>query len=336
MLGGVIINVILAIIIFIFILWVWGKDYMPPANAKYGLATDSLAKTVGLRDGDIVLKVDTTTLKDINSIKAQIVLNEASSLTVKRGDSIIVLKLDEGLVRKLNTRSSGDFTAVRIPFIVKKIAKGSNAEKTGLVPEDRIIAINNIETPYFHEVRRAIKDKKNQDIQVKFLRANDTITKTIRLDDKARFGIEYKQQKDLGIITENETYNFLEAIPAGFKECWKTLGSYITGFRQLFTGKAKASESLGSVLSIGGIYPPFWDWKIFWMLTAVFSIILAFMNILPIPGLDGGHALFTLAEMITGRKPSDKFLEYSQMVGMVLLMGLMAYALGLDVWRIFK
>jgi regulator of sigma E protease len=104
----------------------------------------------------------------------------------------------------------------------------------------------------------------------------------------------------------------------------------------LFTGKAKASESLGSVLSIGSIYPPYWDWYAFWRLTAIFSIILAFMNILPIPGLDGGHALFTLAEMVTGRKPSDKFLEYAQMVGMVLLMALMAYALGLDVWRIFK
>ena len=336
MLGGVIINIILAILIFIFILWVWGKDYTPPLNAKYGIATDSLAKTVGLRDGDIVLKVDTTTLKDINTLKGQIVLNEASSLTVKRGDSLLVLKLDEGLVRKLNTRSSGDFSAVRIPFIVKKIEKGSNAEKSGLIPEDRVIAVNNIETPYFHEVRRAIKDKKNQDVEVKFLRANDTITKTIRLDDKARFGIQYKQEEDLGIHSEKDTYNFLEAIPAGFKECWVTLGRYITGFRQLFTGKAKASESLGSVLSIGGIYPPFWDWKIFWSLTAIFSIILAFMNILPIPGLDGGHALFTLAEMITGRKPSDKFLEYAQMVGMVLLMGLMAYALGLDVWRIFK
>jgi regulator of sigma E protease len=110
----------------------------------------------------------------------------------------------------------------------------------------------------------------------------------------------------------------------------------MTGLRQLFTGKAKASESVGSVLSIGGIYPDEWNWQIFWSLTAIFSIILAFMNILPIPGLDGGHALFTLVEMITGRKPSDKFLEYAQMVGMVLLLALMAYALGLDIWRIFK
>jgi regulator of sigma E protease len=336
MLGGVIVNVILAIIIFIFILWVWGKDYMPPVNAKYGIATDSLAKTVGLKDGDLVLRVDTTSLKDLYTLKGQIILNEASSLTVKRDDSIIVLKLDEGLIRKLNTRNSGDFTGVRIPLIIKKVEKGSNAEKAGLVADDRVIGINNSETYYYHEVQRAIREKKDTDVQVKFLRGNDTITKTVRLNDKSMLGVAVKQPKDLGIHYENEKYNFIEAIPAGFKECWVTLGRYVTGLRQLFTGKAKASESLGSVISIGGIYPPVWDWKIFWTLTAIFSIILAFMNILPIPGLDGGHALFTLAEMVTGHKPSDKFLEYAQMVGMVLLMGLMAYALGLDVWRLFK
>jgi len=185
-------------------------------------------------------------------------------------------------------------------------------------------------------VAKAIKDKKNEDVKVTLLRENDTLTKTVRLDKNGRFGIKLKTEKDLGIHYETEKYSFLQAIPAGFMECWTTLGRYVTGLRQLFTGKAKASESLGSVLSIGGIYPNFWDPQIFWTLTAIFSIILAFMNILPIPGLDGGHALFTLAEMITGRKPSDKFLEYAQMVGMVLLMGLMAYALGLDVWRLFK
>ena len=336
MLGGVIINVILAIIIFIFILWVWGKDYLPPANAKYGLVPDSLAQTVGLKDGDVILKVDTNTVKDLMSIKGQIILNEATSLTVNRGDSLVVLKLDEGLIRKLNTRSSGSFVTLRAPFIVKRFGEDSPSEKAGVLPEDRIIGINNIATPWFHEAQRAIKDKKNETVQVKILRGSDTITKSIRLDKNAKLGVVAKAYEEVGFKTEIEKYTFLEAIPAGFKECWSTLGRYITGFRQLFTGKAKPSESLGSVLSIGGIYPPFWDWQIFWTLTAVFSIILAFMNILPIPGLDGGHALFTLAEMVTGRKPSDKFLEYAQMVGMVLLIGLMAYAMGLDVWRLFK
>jgi regulator of sigma E protease len=336
MLGGIIVNVILAIIIFIFILWVWGKEHMPPQNVKYGFAVDSLAQTVGLKDGDVVYKVDTSSLKDINTLRGQIILKEAKSLTVKRNDSMIVLNLPADLVRKLNTRSAGNFTSVRAPFFVKKFGKKSNAEKAGLLPEDRIIGINNIETPYFHEVQKAIKDKKNETVQVKVLRGNDTLIKPVLLDEDGRLGIQYKTLGELGFKTETEKYNLLEAIPAGFRECWVTLGRYVTGLRQLFTGKAKASESLGSVLSIGGIYPPFWDWQIFWTLTAIFSIILAFMNILPIPGLDGGHALFTLAEMVSGRKPSDKFLEYAQMVGMVLLMALMAYALGLDIWRIFK
>ncbi|MDQ6812732.1 MAG: site-2 protease family protein, partial [Bacteroidota bacterium] len=118
--------------------------------------------------------------------------------------------------------------------------------------------------------------------------------------------------------------------------CFQTLERYVTGLKQLFTGKVNASDSLGSVISIGNTFPSLWDWQKFWTLTAIFSIILAFMNILPIPALDGGHALFTLVEMVSGRKPSDKFMEYAQMVGMVLLLGLMAYALGLDFWRLFK
>lgn len=336
MLGGIIVNVILAILIFIAILWVWGKEYMPPANAKYGIAADSLAQTVGLRDGDIVLKVDTTTLKDITTLKGRIVLDEATSLTVKRGDSLIELKLEDGLVRKLNTRTSGNFVTIRAPFVVNKVAKKSNAEKAGILDNDRIIGVDGIETPFYTEYKKVTKDKKDTTLSIKLLRGTDTIVKSVRLDKDGLIGVEAKSLDSLGFKFEKENFNFIEAIPAGFKECWSTLGRYMTGLRQLFTGKAKASESVGSVLSIGSIYPDEWRWQAFWSLTAIFSIILAFMNILPIPGLDGGHALFTLVEMITGRKPSDKFLEYAQMVGMVLLLALMAYALGLDIWRIFK
>ena len=336
MLGGIIVNVMLAILIFIIILWVWGKEYMPPANAKYGIAVDSLAQTIGLKDGDLILKVDTTTLKDITSVKGKIILNEANSLTVKRGDSIFDLKLDEGLVRKLNTRSSGSFISIRAPFVVDEFDKESGAKTAGILKGDRIIGVNNNETLFYHDVRKALKDKKNATVQLKLLRGSDTVEKTVQLNKDGLMGVKSKTLEDLGFRFETERYNFLQAIPAGFNECWSTLGRYIPGLRQLFTGKAKASESVGSVLSIGSIYPGEWDWQTFWTLTAIFSIILAFMNVLPIPGLDGGHALFTLAEMITGRKPSDKFLEYAQMVGMVLLLALMAYALGLDIWRVFK
>jgi regulator of sigma E protease len=336
MLGGIIVNVILAILIFIMILWVWGKEYLPPENAKYGIVADSLAQTVGLRDGDVVLKYDTTSVKNILAVKSYVVIHEATSLTVKRGDSTLVLKLPDGLIRKLNTRSSGNFVSIRAPFIIDKFDKNSGGEKAGLKPGDRIIGANDTLTLYHNDFVKFMKGKKGN-ANIKFIRGTDTLSKEVQLDEDGKIGAFPEQSYEkLGFQLKTEKYNFFEAIPAGFNECWSTLGRYMTGLRQLFTGKAKASESVGSVLSIGGIYPGEWDWQIFWSLTAIFSIILAFMNILPIPGLDGGHALFTLVEMITGRKPSDKFLEYAQMVGMVLLLALMAYALGLDIWRIFK
>lgn len=338
MLGGVTVNVILAIIIFIFILWVWGKDYIPPSNAKYGISTDSLAQSVGLRDGDIILKVDTTTVKDIypGQLRRSIVLNEAKSLQVKRGDSLITLALPDQLIKQLNTRKAGAFTGIRYPFIVDSVTEKSNAMKAGLKVDDQVIGVNGISTPFHHQFRKVIEKLKDTTIQLQILRQQDTLMIPVALDKKGQMGVGIRSLKKLGFNIEKEHYGFFEAIPAGFSECWSTLGAYVTGLKQLFTGKAKASESLGSVLSIGGIFPGAWDWQSFWQLTAIFSIILAFMNVLPIPALDGGHALFTLIEMITGRKPSDKFMEYAQMVGMVLLIGLMAYAMGLDIWRIFK
>ncbi len=336
MLGGIIVNVILAIIIFIFILWVWGKEYMPPQNAKYGLSVDSLARTVGMKDGDHLLKIDTFTVKDYNTIKGQIILKEAKTLTVQRNDSILTLNVYDGLIRKLNTRSSGFFASVRFPFVIKEFSESSNAKKAGLLQNDKIVGVDTAETLSYFDVMKALKGKNNQTVQIRYVRNNDTLTKSIQLDKDSRLGIRAKDLMAFGIKTEHQKFNFIEAIPAGFNACWETLGRYMTGLRQLFTGKANPNESVGSVFSIGSIYAPYWDWQSFWTLTAIFSIILAFMNILPIPGLDGGHALFTLAEMVSGRKPSDKFLEYSQMVGMVLLMALMAYALGLDVLRWFK
>jgi regulator of sigma E protease len=337
MLGGIIVNILLAIFIFIVILWVWGKEYMPPANAQYGIVVDSLAYKTGLRDGDIVLKVGDQELKNLLKIRGAIVYNEGpNTITVRRGDSIVVLDYDNAIVRKLNTRSAGDFVTIRAPFIVDAFAKNSNAQKSGVKSGDRIMGVNGIATPYYHEFKQVVKGKKDVPVSLLLLRGDDTVTVQTNLDQDGRLGVTPLSLEKMGFRFEVKKYSFFKAIPAGFRECWTTLGNYMKGLKQLFTGKAKASESVGSVFSIGSIYPDVWDWQIFWTLTAVFSIILAFMNILPIPGLDGGHALFTLAEMITGRKPSDKFLEYAQIVGMILLFGLMAYALGLDIFRMFK
>ncbi|MBI5858713.1 MAG: RIP metalloprotease RseP [Sphingobacteriales bacterium] len=337
MLGGIIVNIILAILIFIVILWVWGKEYMPPQNAKYGIVADSLAQKVGLRDGDVILKVGEKEVKNLLSVRRDIVYNEGNDIiTVKRGDSIIELSYGDDLRRKLNSRDASDFAGVRAPFIVDKFGKNSNAEKAGMKKGDWIIAVNGSPTLYAHEFRKMLDGKKDTTFSFTVLRNNDTLLLPVALNSKGQIGVYPKDLEKLGFVFEVKRYTLVESVPAGFNECWTTLGNYMKGLKQLFNGKAKASESVGSVFSIGSIYPGNWDWHIFWTLTAVFSIILAFMNVLPIPGLDGGHALFTVAEMITGRKPSDKFLEYAQIVGMVLLLGLMAYALGLDIFRMFK
>ena len=338
MLGGIMVNILLAILIFIIILWVWGKEYLPPLNAKYGIMADSLAKKAGLKDGDIILQVGGKDVKNILRIRGDIVYNEGPTIiTVRRNDSLVNLHYEENILRKLNSRDAGDFASVRIPFIISKFSKNSAAEKAGLQKGDRIIGVDNVPSLYHNEYLDLVKDKKNVDVSLAVLRGNDTLLKSVRLDENGKLGVIIETDfKKLGFVTEKTTYSFFGAIPAGFNECWSTLGNYLKGLKQLFNGKAKASESVGSVFSIGGIYPGEWDWHIFWTLTAVFSIILAFMNILPIPGLDGGHALFTFAEMVSGRKPSDKFMEYSQIAGMVLLLGLMAYALGLDIFRMFK
>lgn len=335
MLGGVTVNVILAILIFIAILWVWGREYLPPANAKYGIVADSLAQTVGLKDGDIILKTDTTRVTDINRVRAEIVLNEAKSITVQRGDSLLNLQLDDQLIKSLNSRKTTGFVAVRAPFFIGGFSKNSNAEKAGLKEGDRVIGVNDTLTSYYHEFKKAVEGRKNETINLSLLRGNDTLRIPVQLDNNGLLGVRTIGLKDI-FDFEVKKYSFFQSIPAGFMLCWETLGNYLTGLKQLFTGKARASESLGSVLSIGSIFPAEWNWQSFWTLTAIFSIILAFMNVLPIPALDGGHALFTLYEMITGHKPSDKFMEYAQMVGMILLLGLMAYALGLDIWRLFK
>ncbi|HEX5654287.1 MAG TPA: RIP metalloprotease RseP [Chitinophagaceae bacterium] len=338
MLGGVTVNIILAILIFIMILWVWGKEYLPPESAKFGIVADSLAQTVGLKDGDIVLKVGDQPIEDITRLRGEIVLNdEYNTMEVKRNDSLLTLTYDDELIKALNTRKALGFASIRIPFIVSVFSKESNGEKAGLKKGDRIIALDSVPTPYYNDFQRLVKNRKDETIHLTVLRGNDTLQLPVSLNKEGRMGVGTEGDiEKLGFVTRIHKYSFLQAIPAGFTECWQTLGRYMTGLKQLFSGKAKASESLGSVISIGSIFPDEWNWQSFWTLTAIFSIILAFMNVLPIPGLDGGHALFTLAEIITGRKPGDKFMEYAQMVGMVLLLGLMAYALGLDIWRIFR
>ncbi len=336
MLGGVTVNVVLALVIFVMITWAWGEDYMPPQNAKYGLSIDSLGQNVGLKDGDVILKVGEKPVRNILRVTHMVVTSDAKDITALRDGKEVVLTLPEGLRKSLNKSRAERFVEIRHPAIVDTFTANSNAEKAGIQIGDQIIGIDSISTPYFQDFKKQIRRKKNATVQVHLLRGADSLILSVNIDDKGLMGFGYSSLYELGFRIEHQDYDFLEAIPAGIRRARETLSMYMTGLKQLFTGQADAKDSLGSVISIGNIFPGYWDWQAFWQLTAVFSIILAFMNILPIPGLDGGHALFTIYEMVTGRKPGEKFIEYSQMVGMILLLALMAYAFGLDIWRLFK
>ncbi|HVZ55123.1 MAG TPA: RIP metalloprotease RseP [Chitinophagaceae bacterium] len=338
MLGGVTVNVLLAIVIFMMILWVWGEELVPPRSLKYGIVADSLGRQVGLKDGDLVLKVGDKEVKNAINIPSDVTLGGGNSITISRDGREMQLPVADSLIKALNKNKLDKFVRIRVPFFVSDFVKLSNAKTAGIQKGDQIVAVDGVPTPFYNDFQDAVKGKAGKTLTLKVIRnQRDTLLLPVPLNADGKIGVVAEGDlKKLGFTIETREYSFLQSIPAGFSLCWQTLGRYIAGIKQLFNGKASPNDSLGSVISIGSIFPGVWDWQSFWRLTAVFSIILAFMNVLPIPALDGGHALFTLAEMITGRKPSDKFIEYAQMAGMVLLLGLMAYALGLDILRLFR
>ncbi|MDE3123881.1 MAG: RIP metalloprotease RseP [Bacteroidota bacterium] len=341
MLGGVTVNILLAIVIFVGIMYTWGEKYIPAQNLKYGVYVDSLGKKIGMQDGDKIIAVAGKPVEKIGTVGSMIILNQATNITIDRNGKDTLLNIPPGFIEQLNKNKLGGFTYVRIPLIVDTVLPGTIIKSNQPIRKgDRVIAIQHMPISYNNQAFNLLKDIKNQDsIHYTFLRNNtDTIEATIlnNTTSKTKSGIGFQAPDEvLGIVQIK--YTFLQAIPVGIEKCYSTLINYVSNLKLLFTSKeVKVNDSLGSVISIGGIFPGVWDWQSFWTLTAIFSIILAFMNVLPIPALDGGHALFTLVEMISGRKPSDKFMEYAQMVGMILLLSLMAYALGLDFLRIFN
>jgi regulator of sigma E protease len=228
------------------------------------------------------------------------------------------------------------FVVPRIPIIVDSVGKNAVTVDGGsFLKGDTLIAINQNEVKFRLDFENIKKKYADSIVVVTLLRGADTVNVKALINGSGQLGVFLKIPATM-FTTVHKEFNFIQAIPYGIERTFTTLDNYVQGIKQIFTGKVNPNDSLGSLISIGNTFPSFWDWERFWTLTGVFSIILAFMNVLPIPALDGGHALFILFEMITGRKPSDKFMEYAQIVGMIIMFGLMFYALGLDFWRLFK
>lgn len=338
MVGGVTVNFILGFIIFAGLLFAYGKTYLPSQNLAYGISVDSVATEMGLRDGDIILSMGGQPFEKFSkgAFVENIVIHDANTMTVKRNGQPTTINIDPkwaGVLSKQDNNYS--LIDARIPSALSSISKKGAAAAAGIQVDDRILSMAGQPTPYFHEVVAATKAHKGETIDVQILRGKDTLTMQPTVSDEGALGIRsYSMDKYFDL--ERQQFSLLEAIPAGVKEGSNFLSKQIKAFGQMFKGRIKATDSLGSVISITKLFDPSWNWERFWTITAMLSILLGFFNLLPIPALDGGYIMFLIYEIITGRKPSDKVMEYATIAGFILMVCLMIFALGLDISRLFK
>jgi regulator of sigma E protease len=333
MIGGVTVNLLLGFFLFAMILWVWGESRLPMDKLQYGVAVNPISEKAGIRDGDKIVGIDGKPVLDYYDLTRDIILDEAKVIQVLRDGKTVDVTLPKGTIRSL-IKSKAPFVEPRVyPIVDTVFPKIGTFVQDSLYKGDHVLALNNTPITYYNEYRRETYKYKDQVITLTVLRhQKDTVTVKVKTDTTGKIGMYVDAPGLAG--SYKEKFDFFPAFPAGVSKGWENMVMNIKNFKLLFTSdEVKPSESVGSFLSIGNMFGSKWDWELFWSMTALLSVVLAFMNMLPIPALDGGHVLFTLYEIITGRKPGDKFMEYAQMVGMVLLLALMAYAIGLDFWR---
>lgn len=332
MVAGVLFNIILAFFIYAMIVFRWGDSYIPMSKVTSGMEFSETAERAGFKDGDILLYADGKEIIDragvVDNFAAQVI--DARTVTVMRNGQEVNIAMPADFVQQLMRDKKG-FAGYKtgVPTVVDMIQKGSEAEKIGLMKGDSLVSVNSVSTPTFQDFRDELQKNKDLSVSIGFYRDGVLQTASAQLDATAVLGFSIASY----LVTDH--YSFFASFPAGIKYGMRTLNGYVSQFKHIFT--KEGASSLGGFGTIGNLFPAKWSWYSFWMMTAFLSVILAFMNILPIPGLDGGHVLFLLFEAVSGRKPSDKFLEYAQIAGMVLLIGLVLYANGMDIVRaVFK
>jgi len=345
MLGGVIVNFVLGIFIYIMLMYAYGENFLPNnnVNANGGVwVQDSLGLDLGLQTGDKVLTVDGNEVRKFSNLPIEFI--NGNSYRVERDGDVLEKEIPIDFISKLIERgkNEGPFLRARYPFMVGEISDDSPNVGGELKVKDIIIDINGTPITYYDEAKSVLDLYKNQNITLKVKRGNETVGIQVKTTDKGTIGVQLAglslpDLEKLGYYElENNEFTFAEAIPAGLNKSWNTLTGYIKQLKKIFNPSTGAYKGLGGFISIGSIFPSEWSNEVFWNITAFLSIMLGFMNLLPIPALDGGHVVFTLWEMITGKKPGDKFLEHAQVVGFVLLIALLLFANGNDIFRLFQ
>lgn len=332
--GGVLFNFILAIAIYSAIMFTWGEQYIKNLDVTTGIYASELAKEIGFRNGDIILSYGDYTPDKFAELQVDLIRTQATEAKVLRNGDTTTVKIDPVYIPTiLNT--PGMFT-YGIPFEIEQIPDSSINAASGLAPKDRILAINGADCDMFFEAQEVLSQYKGDSIVATVARGNELMLIPLATDTLGRIQVAVNSNLESFYKITEKNYSLLASVPAGINKAIVTVGNYFKELKLIFSPKTEAYKSVGSFITIGSIFPASWDWHSFWNITAFLSVMLAVLNILPIPALDGGHLMFTLYEMVTGRKPSDKFLEYAQMVGMILLMGLMVLAFGNDIFRLFN
>ena len=333
MIGGVTVNILLAFFIYAMILFTWGETKLPNESIKQGVwIVDTVVNEVGLKTGDKIVAVNNEPVKYFEDLNAAMLLGE--TMTIERDGQQQELEIPVNFIEKIVEKGKRSVLLMpRVPCIVGEVPAGTPAEKNGLKAKDKIVGIDSTAITFFDQVKPTILNKAGDTIALHVMRDGSpvVINTVVGADTSIGFfpavpSMDEMQEEGLYQF-ETKKYSFFAAFPAGVSKAMEKLGFYIAQFKKILNPSTGAYKGLGGFKSMGSIFPKYeWDWEAFWNITAFFSIVLAFMNLLPIPALDGGHVLFTLIEMVTGRKPNEKFLEYAQIVGMVLLFGLMIYA----------
>jgi regulator of sigma E protease len=328
MIGGVTVNLILGFLIYIMLLFVWGDAYISNDKIQNGAHLSSpVYEKYGFQEGDLIIEVGSTKIVEFGSAEKLILIDGERNIKIKRENKTIPLTLSDDIINELlKNKGQGIFSNYRSYNVIDSILPGSNADLSGLLKGDSIVEINKISTPFYQDFRKEIQKSDSNDMEISFFREGELNTITVKTNEKGELGY-------LRIINELVPiqYTFIEAIPAGIDKGLNTLTSYVKSLSLIFN--KEGAKQIGGFASIGGLFSTSWNWYIFWSMTALLSIILAFMNILPIPALDGGHVIFLIYEMISGKPPSDRFLTTAQVVGMTILFSLLIYANGMDIFR---
>lgn len=331
--GGVLMNIVLAIGIYIGITYTWGDSYIKTKDVTTGFAFSPVAQEMGFRNGDKVISVGGEYVDNYAQIPSLILLDDAREVQVERDGQPVTVTIDPKYIKAM--LKDKEFIGLRFPFVIGEVISDGAAAKAGMMAGDSLVAVGGVPMRWYDEFLGAFAQHKGDTVSVTYVRSGEELTTVVALNEAGQMGAYVPMVNIYPVSTRQ--YSFWEAIPVGAGRAFTSIGSYLKQLKLIASPETEAYKSVGGIIAMGNIFPGHWDWLAFWQITALISIMLAVLNILPIPMLDGGHMVFILYEMVTGRAPSDKFMERAQVVGMVIVFGIIILANGNDILKlIFK